>query len=174
LISVYYSAVQSVFVIVKCKILLSFLLTASHWFSIATSLAQYYYITCYITPSLTHPLTKSSTTATTTTTTTTTTGFFLGDGAGVGKGRQLAGMILENWSMGRRRHVWLSVSSDLYLDALRDLRDIGAGHIKAVALHKLPYKPIDLKEGIVFVTYSSLIASSGGLVGKRVNGLVGW
>lgn len=88
-------------------------------------------------------------------------GFFLGDGAGVGKGRQLAGIILESWCVGVRRHVWLSVSADLYLDAQRDLKDIGAGHIKSVALHKLPYAPIDLKEGIVFVTYSSLIASSG-------------
>ena len=88
-------------------------------------------------------------------------GFFLGDGAGVGKGRQLAGILFENWSRGRKRHVWLSVSADLYLDAQRDLKDIGAGHIKSVALHKLPYSPIVLKEGIVFVTYSSLIASSG-------------
>lgn len=88
-------------------------------------------------------------------------GFFLGDGAGVGKGRQLAGIMFESWSKGYRRHVWLSVSTDLYLDAKRDLNDIGAGHIQSVALHKLPYAPITLKEGIVFATYSSLIASSG-------------
>jgi hypothetical protein len=88
-------------------------------------------------------------------------GFFLGDGAGVGKGRQLAGIIFENWSRGLKRHVWLSVSADLYLDAQRDLRDIGAGHIKSVSLRKLPYSPIELKEGIVFATYSSLISSSG-------------
>ena len=73
----------------------------------------------------------------------------------------LAGILFENWSRGLRRHIWLSVSTDLYLDAQRDLRDIGAGHIKSVALHKLPYAPIELQEGIVFVTYSSLIASSG-------------
>jgi hypothetical protein len=48
-------------------------------------------------------------------------GFFLGDGAGVGKGRQLAGIILENWLHGRMKHVWFSVSSDLRLDARRDL-----------------------------------------------------
>ena len=39
-----------------------------------------------------------------------TAGFFLGDGPGVGKGRQLAAIILENWLAGRKRHVWLSVS----------------------------------------------------------------
>jgi len=38
-------------------------------------------------------------------------GFFCGDGAGIGKGRQLAGTILENWLHGRTKHVWLSVSN---------------------------------------------------------------
>ncbi|GKE19569.1 protein FORGETTER 1 isoform X2 [Tanacetum coccineum] len=30
-------------------------------------------------------------------------GFFLGDGAGVGKGRTIAGLIWENWHHGRRK-----------------------------------------------------------------------
>ncbi|CAN0409567.1 unnamed protein product, partial [Discosporangium mesarthrocarpum] len=54
-------------------------------------------------------------------------GFFIGDGAGVGKGRQLAGIILENYLYGRRRHVWISVGNDLALDARRDLDDLGCG-----------------------------------------------
>lgn len=37
-------------------------------------------------------------------------GFFIGDGAGVGKGRQIAGIILDNFARGRRRAVWLSTS----------------------------------------------------------------
>lgn len=32
-------------------------------------------------------------------------GWFLGDGTGTGKGRQAAGIILDNWLKGRRRHV---------------------------------------------------------------------
>lgn len=32
-------------------------------------------------------------------------GWFLGDGTGAGKGRQAAGIILDNWLKGRRRHV---------------------------------------------------------------------
>ena len=35
-------------------------------------------------------------------------GFFLGDGAGMGKGRQLAGLILENVLQGRKKHIWVS------------------------------------------------------------------
>ena len=46
-----------------------------------------------------------------------TAGFFLGDGAGMGKGRQLAGLILENWLAGRKRHIWVSTSRDLWIDA---------------------------------------------------------
>ncbi len=48
-------------------------------------------------------------------------GFFLGDGAGVGKGRTLSGIISENFLKGRKKHIWLSVSADLRLDADRDL-----------------------------------------------------
>ena len=29
-------------------------------------------------------------------------GFFIGDGAGVGKGRQISGIILDNYARGRR------------------------------------------------------------------------
>ncbi len=33
-------------------------------------------------------------------------GFMLGDGTGAGKGRQSAGIILDNWLQGRRKAVW--------------------------------------------------------------------
>ena len=52
-------------------------------------------------------------------------GFLLGDSAGMGKGRTLAGFVVENVSRGRKKHVWISVSADLYEDAKRDLRDLG-------------------------------------------------
>jgi hypothetical protein len=48
-------------------------------------------------------------------------GYFIGDGAGVGKGRQLAAIIFENWTCGRKKHIWLSVASDLRHDARRDM-----------------------------------------------------
>ena len=61
----------------------------------------------------------------------------MGDGAGVGKGRQvswnllficgcqiivctqIAAIILENYVRGRCRHIWFSVSHDLKMDAER-------------------------------------------------------
>lgn len=53
-------------------------------------------------------------------------GYLIGDGAGVGKGRSIAGIIYENFLRGRKRAVWISCSSDLKYDAERDLKDIGA------------------------------------------------
>lgn len=87
-------------------------------------------------------------------------GFFLGDGAGVGKGRQLAACVLENWSQGRRRHIWLSAHADLSFDASRDLKDIGAEHIKAQPLKDLAYGSIGDFEGVIFSTYTALTSKS--------------
>lgn len=92
-------------------------------------------------------------------------GFFVGDGAGVGKGRTIAGLILENWHLARTKALWISVGSDLKFDSRRDLDDVGAAFIEVHALNKLPYSKLDsksvgIKEGVVFLTYSSLIASS--------------
>ncbi|TVU15826.1 hypothetical protein EJB05_39365 [Eragrostis curvula] len=92
-------------------------------------------------------------------------GFFIGDGAGVGKGRTIAGLIWENWQQGRHKAVWVSVGSDLKYDARRDLDDVGATCVQVHPLNKLPYSKLDskaigIKNGVIFVTYSSLIASS--------------
>ncbi|XP_017154481.1 protein strawberry notch [Drosophila miranda] len=94
-------------------------------------------------------------------------GFLLGDGAGVGKGRAIAGIIYNNYLKGRKRALWISVSNDLKFDAERDLQDIGAGsRIKVRALNKLKYHRIDSEEngrfrkGVIFCTYTALIGES--------------
>ncbi|XP_067934422.1 protein strawberry notch homolog 1-like [Watersipora subatra] len=92
-------------------------------------------------------------------------GYLIGDGAGVGKGRTVAGIIYENYLCGRKRALWLSVSSDLKEDAERDLADIGA-KISVYPLNKFKYAKIsseengNVKKGVVFSTYSSLIGES--------------
>lgn len=63
--------------------------------------------------------------------------WFEGDGAGVGKGRTIAGVIFENYLKGRKRAIWVSVSNDLKYDSERDLRDIGASKIEVHALNKV-------------------------------------
>ena len=105
-------------------------------------------------------------------------GFFVGDGAGVGKGRQIAGIIYDNWKRGRRRAIWLSISSDLHWDAERDLKDIHV-RIPIALLSKIAsgYDVASLqnvfREGVLFCTYNSLIAqNAGGL--KRIEQIIGW
>lgn len=91
---------------------------------------------------------------------------YLGDGAGVGKGRTIAALIYENYLRGRRKAIWLSVSSDLKYDAERDLCDIGASTIPVYALNKMRYTKINhpdngsINKGVIFATYSSLIGES--------------
>ncbi|GMH45404.1 hypothetical protein BSKO_13361 [Bryopsis sp. KO-2023] len=107
-------------------------------------------------------------------------GFFIGDGAGVGKGRTIAGLILENWRCGRRRHLWVSVSGDLKHDARRDLDDVGADFIKVHPLNKMPYAPLDshrcgAEDGVIFLTYSTLISSTEkGVRQTRLKQLLDW
>lgn len=109
-------------------------------------------------------------------------GFLIGDGAGVGKGRTVAGVIYENYLLGRKRALWLSVSNDLKVDAERDLRDIGAGRIEVHSLNKMKYAKISSKEngsikkGVIFATYSSLIgeSQSSGKYKTRLKQLLKW
>lgn len=63
--------------------------------------------------------------------------YLTGDGAGVGKGRTIAGIIWENYLKGRKKALWISVSNDLKYDAERDLRDIGASKIEVHPLNKV-------------------------------------
>ncbi|KAF2894826.1 hypothetical protein ILUMI_11349 [Ignelater luminosus] len=110
-------------------------------------------------------------------------GFLIGDGAGVGKGRTIAGILLENYLKNRKRAIWISVSNDLKYDAERDLRDIGAGKIEVHALNKFKYAKIssaingNVKKGVIFSTYSALIGESntaGGKYKSRLKQLLQW
>ncbi|KAK1883577.1 Protein strawberry notch like 1 [Dissostichus eleginoides] len=108
--------------------------------------------------------------------------YLIGDGAGVGKGRTVAGIIYENYLLGRKRSLWFSVSNDLKYDAERDLKDIGAKNISVHSLNKFKYGKItskhngSVKKGVIFATYSSLIgeSQSGGKYKTRFQQLLHW
>eukprot|EP00879_Flechtneria_rotunda_P009637 GHRR01010084.1.p1 GENE.GHRR01010084.1~~GHRR01010084.1.p1 ORF type:complete len:1075 (+),score=467.79 GHRR01010084.1:930-4154(+) len=94
-------------------------------------------------------------------------GFFLGDGAGVGKGRQIAALIKEYWLRRpeeKRRVLWISTSADLRFDARRDLADTNANAVPVVpkAKDSLPRGRLSetYNEGVMFVTYSLLAMSN--------------
>ena len=103
-------------------------------------------------------------------------GYLIGDGAGVGKGRTIAGIILENWNCGRKKSVWVSASQDLFQDAKRDLTDIGAKFIKIRALTSYTYKQAIAGEGVVFCTFAALRTSTkkAGRFKSRLEQLVEW
>jgi DNA repair protein RadC len=94
-------------------------------------------------------------------------GFFAGHGTGVGKGRIIASIILDNWNQGRKKAIWISEKAKLFDDAKRDLGydksrktesgiEWGEG---ADAIFKLKARlgeRVKNREGILFTTYSTL------------------
>lgn len=112
-------------------------------------------------------------------------GFFIGDGTGVGKGREIAGIVLDNWSQGRTKAIWISEKKTLLEDAKRDWKGLGqnpnhlfeAGKVKSG-------EAIESERGIAFMTYDTLkggmsdqaAIAKGGFVKKQevsVNGAAG-
>jgi P-loop containing NTP hydrolase pore-1/C-terminal domain on Strawberry notch homologue len=102
-------------------------------------------------------------------------GWFLGDGTGAGKGRQLAGIILDNWLQGRRRSLWISKSDKLIEDARRDWCALGGDAADMVSLSK--YKqgtPIPLTQGILFTTYATLRSAEKPDKPSRLQQIIDW
>lgn len=85
-------------------------------------------------------------------------GFFIGDGTGVGKGRQIAGIIMDNFIQGRRKAVWISEKASLLEDAKRDWKDLGGNPDDVIDMKnpKLLKTGIQAESGIVFAPYTTL------------------
>ncbi len=102
-------------------------------------------------------------------------GWFLGDGTGAGKGRQVAGIILDNWLKGRRRAVWISKSDKLIADAQRDWSALEQERLLITPLSRFRQgTPIRLAEGILFVTYATLRADGREDKASRVQQIIDW
>jgi predicted RNA methylase len=102
-------------------------------------------------------------------------GFMVGDGTGVGKGRESAAIILDNWMQGRRKAVWISKSDKLLEDAQRDWSALGMERLLVTPLSRfLQGKPITLGEGLLFLTYATLRSDDRGERVSRVKQIVEW
>jgi hypothetical protein len=102
-------------------------------------------------------------------------GWFLGDGTGAGKGRQVAAIILDNWLKNRRRAVWISKSDKLIEDAERDWTAIGGYRSDIVPLSRFRQgASIALDEGILFTTYATLRTLARGEKASRVQQIIDW
>jgi len=84
-------------------------------------------------------------------------GYFLGDGTGAGKGRQVASVILDRWVRGEKRHIWISKNEALLEDARRDWSALGGLPIDIQPLGQWKLgQQVAMREGILFVTYPTL------------------
>ena len=119
-------------------------------------------------------------------------GYVIGDGTGIGKGRQIAAVIGDNWYQGRTRSVWVSCSRSLLQDTVRDFADLGL----AIPVYELagkglkwgPLAPQIIKRakannvssardpggGVVFATYTSLSTKRSGSTKQRYTDLLNW
>jgi predicted RNA methylase len=102
-------------------------------------------------------------------------GWMLGDGTGAGKGRQVAGILLDNWLQGRRRAVWVSKSDKLIEDAQRDWSALGMERLLLTPLARFRQgTPIRLEQGILFTTYATLRTDAREERVSRVRQIVDW
>ncbi|MFZ5665780.1 MAG: strawberry notch-like NTP hydrolase domain-containing protein [Pseudomonadota bacterium] len=100
-------------------------------------------------------------------------GYFLGDGTGAGKGRQVASVILDRWVRGERRHIWISKNEALLEDARRDWTALGGLPIDVQPLGQWKLGvPVGMREGILFITYPTL--RSGRSDATRLEQILDW
>ena len=100
-------------------------------------------------------------------------GFFLGDGTGAGKGRQIAGVMMDRWLSGERRHVWITKNEALLEDARRDWEALGGLPLDIQPLSRWKLgTPVTMPEGILFVTYPTL--RSGRAEDTRLDQILAW
>ena len=102
-------------------------------------------------------------------------GWFLGDGTGCGKGRQVAGIILDNRLQGRKRALWISKNDKLLEDARRDWAALGGDPKQVVPLSKFKQgEPIQLSDGILFLTYGMLRSVARQGKTSRLEQIIAW
>lgn len=101
-------------------------------------------------------------------------GFFIGDGTGVGKGRQIAGVILDNFNHGGKKALWISQASGLVEDARRDWKGLGGDAGEVLQYDDVKKKKAGLgvyDKGILFTTYNMLGAPTGE---KHLKAITDW
>ena len=104
-------------------------------------------------------------------------GMFVGDGTGVGKGAQIAGIILDNWNNGRKKAVWVSENARLFSDAQRDAEwvDLGKNNVFLQGKEK---GDIARGDGVIFTTYPTLRSQEKGTKDapgeRRIDQLIKW
>ena len=88
-------------------------------------------------------------------------GFFIGDNTGVGKGREIGGIILDNLRQGRKKAVWISEKQPLMEDAKRDFKAVGGDEGLVFNQNKTGIDgTIEVGNGVLYTTYHTLKMSA--------------
>ncbi len=96
-------------------------------------------------------------------------------GVAHGKGRQCAGIILDNWLRGRRKALWISKSDKLLEDAQRDWSALGMERLLVTPLSRFAQgRPVALAEGVLFTTYATLRSEDRGEKASRLRQILDW
>lgn len=100
--------------------------------------------------------------------------YYIGDGTGVGKGREIAAVILDNWHKGIQRHVWLTKDSTKLLKAAkRDFKALGGDPALVFPLRATPAgEPVKAPHGVMLVSFGELRSNRPGK--SRVQQIVDW
>jgi len=100
-------------------------------------------------------------------------GHWNGDGTGIGKGREIYAFIYDALEHGRTKHVHISASHQLCVDAERDRDAVG---LPLRIIHQAGFKSTETifaESGVLFTTYSMLSTDFGGEQ-KRFKQLTDW
>ncbi len=106
-------------------------------------------------------------------------GFFIGDGTGLGKGREIGAIFMDNWNQGRRKGIWISDKAALVKAAKRDVSDLEWDQNLIFEWGKVKASDrVERDEGIGFLSYDTLKSSAKGERGKpgksRIDQIVEW
>lgn len=85
-------------------------------------------------------------------------GFFLGDGTGLGKGRIIAGIILDNFNQGRKKAIWVTLNDGLIGDTKRDIGAVfgNANLVSEFEGGKKADNSLSKEEAVLFLTYGRM------------------
>ena len=82
-------------------------------------------------------------------------GMLIGHGTGTGKTRIIGGLILDSIIDGRKKHIWITKSKDLF-DSIRETLDLLGVDIPVLTLPTSNKAKIKDEEGVLLVSYSLL------------------
>jgi len=103
-------------------------------------------------------------------------GFYTGDSTGVGKTREIAGVIADNWAHGRKKHILISKDKKLLKGARRDFDNVGMKNVPIADLGKVKADGVIPKDtnGVMFATYSTIGRSPKPEQKSRIEQIIEW